>query len=160
MSDLFGNEIIRTLGLYQPYATLMLPPYNKVETRWVRRNKKPPFPLGKYLIYATKKQYTAFEFESIAGKRLAHQANKLLFQHGDKNLWIGHAIGVGELYKIEEMTNRLDDRAFVESFAGDSAHQMWALHFKDMKRINPFKFKGKQGVGILPKEQHHLIELL
>ena len=55
MSDLFGenNEVIRTLGFYQPYCTAML--HGKVETRWIIEGRTPPMPLGKYLLYSTKK---------------------------------------------------------------------------------------------------------
>lgn len=45
---------IRTLGFYQPFGTLML--HGKIETRWVKVGKKPPFPEGKYLFYSTQKR--------------------------------------------------------------------------------------------------------
>ena len=48
-----GAGKIRTLGFYQPFGSLML--HGKIETRWVRKGKKPPFPLGKYIFYTTQK---------------------------------------------------------------------------------------------------------
>lgn len=160
---------IRTLGLYQPYATLMLPPYNKIETRWVMAGKKPPFPLGKYVIYSTKKFYSNYEFEEIAGERLANYAWREMRQHDkfEHFKWRGYAIGIGELYEIKKMEKRYGDRAFVDVkettngiYTDYPDFQLWALFFRDVKRIKPFPFKGKQGVGFLSKEDEAKIEYI
>ena len=37
---------------------------------------------------------------------------------------------------------------------------LWGLHFENMRRIKPFPFKGKQGIGFLTKEQKQLIEFV
>ncbi len=161
-------EKIRTLGLYQPYATLMLPPYNKVETRWVIKGRKPPFPLGKYLIYATQKFYTTFEFEAIAGTELMHKAYKMMRDNEEMlQARIGWALGIGELYKVELMTAEISDRAFVKTdvlqcFDEEKGNEyvLWSLHFKDMKRIMPFRIKGKQGIGFLSEVDQAKIEYL
>lgn len=44
--------MIRTLVIYQPYATLM--GHGKLETRWVKHGRKPPFPRGKLKPVITK----------------------------------------------------------------------------------------------------------
>jgi hypothetical protein len=67
MIDIFGNETIRTIGLYQPFASLMH--HGKIETRWVKKGKKPPFPLGKYILYSTLKSYSDKELDYICGER-------------------------------------------------------------------------------------------
>lgn len=162
-------NVIRTLGLYQPYATLMLPPYNKIETRWVIKGKKPPFPLGQYMIYSTKRFYSPYEFNNIAGVVLADKANHLIKDNFDKMtvLQCGFALGTGELYKVERMTVELESKAFVkvhfteaESATDEKEYDLWALFFRNVKRIKPFKFSGKQGVGFLSEEHQAKIEHL
>lgn len=157
MTDLFGSEIIRTIGLYQPYASLML--NGKLESRWVAADRKPPFPKGKYLIYATKKEYSNEEFQRIAGM-FWDKAMSILRTEKTKHL-TGVGLAIGELYRVESIrTISQCDEAFVEppsplddseQFTYDS-HCLWGLRFKDVKRIKPFPFKGKQGVGFLSEE--------
>jgi hypothetical protein len=173
MKDLFNNEVIRTLGLYQPYATLML--HGKIESRWVKRGKKPPFPLGEYLIYSTKKQYKFDEFTKMAGYDLATKARELFFKDVC-NINITHsqhlngfAIGVGELFEVCKMpATWLDDAYYwppvdqidpnVEGEISIDGYTLWALRFKDVKRIKPFPFKGKQGTGFLKANDKAKIE--
>jgi len=166
MKDLFGEETIRTLGLYQPYATLML--HGKIETRWVYHTKKAPFPLGKYLIYSTKKAYSVGEFRSIAGDHYPEAERTFM---DDPTIQLnGYALGIGDLIKVEplsgwEATLRTfvdPDMRQVESidpFTIDS-RVLWGLYFENMRRIKPFPFKGKQGIGFLTKEQKQLIKFL
>lgn len=169
MADLFGNEIIRTLGLYQPYAGLMLPPYNKIETRWIADNHKPPFPLGKYLIYATQKMYSIDEFKSIAGDTAVHIYRD--FSTKEKFHLRGMAIGVGDLVEVRKMEKEDAEKAFVQIKSddalryigpdkGDKSYTRYCLVFENMREIIPFQFKGKQGVGILPMEMKSKIKIL
>ncbi len=144
--------IIRTLGFYQPYASLML--HGKVESRWVIKGKKPPFPLGKYLIYSTKKRYSPEGFKDIAGDK-AHYALDLLKDEPTASL-DGYALAVGDLVEIVPMTPTMELRAFIDTDMRLWESQdpitidgrcLWGLVFDDVKRIKPFPFKGKQGVG-------------
>lgn len=165
MIDLFGNEKIRTLGLYQPFATLML--YGKIETRWVNYPKKAPFPLGKYLIYSTQRCYDFFEAEQMMGEEvdLAHRHFKTEINYGKgtinpetKDFILGHAICLGDLVHILDPITPDIHHTFVEYMAPCTRRRV-GLAFENMQRIEPFKFKGKQGVGILTEEQKKLIKI-
>jgi len=166
MKNLFGEETIRTIGLYQPYATLML--HGKVETRWVYHTKKAPFPLGKYLIYSTKKAYSGSEFAHIAGDHTV-DAIKLVEHDPSINL-NGYGLCIGDLVRVvplngwEAMINTFVDPPMrymtsIEPFTLDG-RVLWGLYFENMRRIKPFPFKGKQGIGFLTAEQKQLIEFV
>lgn len=156
---------IRTIGLYQPYATLML--HGKLESRWVAAGKKPPFPLGKYLIYSTKKEYTISEFQHLAGMFWDRAMSILRTDHSKHRTGVGLAIG--ELYCVEKIyTFSQCEEAFIEpptpldddvknQFAYDG-RALWGLRFKNVQRVKPFPFKGKQGVGFLSEEDQAKIE--
>lgn len=159
---------IRTLGLYQPYASLML--HGKVESRWVKAGKKPPFPLGKYMIYSTKKSYSEKEFKHISGGCYRY-AVVLLEDESTKNL-NGYAIAVADLVEVTtfgQSTGMPENRAFVDTPMDQwesndpitiDGHVLTALVFENVKRIKPFPFKGKQGVGFLTEEQVSKIEII
>jgi hypothetical protein len=148
---------IRTIGLYQPYASLML--HGKLESRWVQKGKKPPFPLGKYLIYSTKKRYSDAEFNYVAG-RMAFEAKTILKDEPTADL-CGYAIAVGDLVELILMTPVLEPSAYIdtdltlwESNAPITVddHVLWGLRFENVCRIKPFEFRGKQGVGFYDGE--------
>lgn len=173
MEDLFGHEKVRTIGLYQPYATLML--YGKIESRWVRSGRKAPFPLGKYLIYSTKKAYKDYEFKRLSGETFYEARKCFGFEElipACTNNLNGFAIAVGDLVEVCPMPIAMLERAFfipptseLEYDAPDGqlridGYTLWALVYNDVKRIKPFPFKGKQGVGILTEAQRKKIEFL
>lgn len=168
MKDLFGDETIRTFGLYQPFASLML--NGKVETRWVMNNKACPFPFGKYLLYSTKVGYTEEGFRYIAGEY--YDEAKTVLTNEPTLALNGYALCIGDLWHKIKMTNYSMKNAYVGlknmqsclsmerntiEFDGRS---LWGLHFMNVKRIKPFPFKGKQGIGFLTKEQKQLIEFV
>lgn len=152
------NEVIRTLGLYQPFATLML--HGKIETRWVQSGKKPPFPLGKYLIYATKESASYSEVYRVSGQYFSRLNWAIIDNDNPDNvLYGGMAMAVGNLISIVPYMS-LDDKAstFVDSLDGwmevvkggkSTYYTLWALVFENVKRIKPFQLKGKQGIGFL-----------
>lgn len=157
---------IRTLGLYQPYAGLMA--YGKIETRWVKKGKKPPFPLAEYLLYSTKKRYEDFEFRSIAGEMWYKKSTEIRMSdktgifHRD-----GYAILLGRLSHIIDtdgiVMNDLDKgllKTFVDVGYETETHRLVGLVFEGIQRIKPFQFNGKQGVGILSPEDFQKIEIL
>lgn len=148
---------IRTLGLYQPYASLML--HGKLESRWVKKGKKPPFPPGKYLIYSTKKRYSDAEFKHVAG-HMAVEAKMVLKDEPTVNL-CGYAIAVGDLVELIQMTPILEPSAFIDTDLMQwqsnapiiiDGYVLWGLRFENVCRIKPFPFKGKQGVGFYEGE--------
>lgn len=168
MKNLFGEETIRTLGLYQPFATLML--HGKVETRFVTYPKKAPFQFGKYLIYSTIKCYDFDEAMDLMGDQEAEA--RVIFRkefemghagtiHPDtRNLLLGHAIGIGDLIEIiDPITPDNNVKTFVE-YVEPCSRRRVGLVFENMRRIKPFPFKGKQGIGFLTPEQKQLIEFV
>lgn len=165
-----ASEKIRTLGLYQPYASLML--HGKIESRWVEEGKKPPFPLGKYLIYSTKKSYSVEEFKHVAGDYYNDARN--IITREETSTLNGYAICMGDLVKREKLGYNQLPKAFVDinitmvkmgkedidwykEIIVDG-RQLWGLHFENVKRIKPFEFKGKQGVGFLSRVDQMRIE--
>lgn len=159
-------EPIRTLGLYQPFASLMM--HGKIETRWIRKGRKPPFPLGKYLIYATKKPYGLPELSQIAGNQ--YDRIKQII-HGTR-VEYGKALCVGDLVKIIYVLPGMEKETFVDchkttrikylktNVAPIEVHQvMIGLIFENVRRIKPFPFEhGKQGIGFLQPQDVEKIE--
>lgn len=158
MADLFGNEkeVIRTLGFYQPFGSLML--HGKIETRWCRVGRKPSFPLGKYLFYTTQKKcgngvlfdWCGAEIMSNIIQTLSGELTKFLF---------GYALCYGTLFSIRPMRLEDEKKCFVK-YKGiilrkdkngvEHEYQQQCLFFENIERIEPYKFlEGKQGVGIL-----------
>ncbi|MDO9186954.1 MAG: hypothetical protein Q7W13_13150 [Bacteroidia bacterium] len=157
--DLFGNkkEIIRSIGFYQPFGSLMF--HGKVETRFVRKGKKPPFPKGKYLIYTTKKECDNATLYNWCGNDVILDITKMLHNSNDETrLLNGWAIGIATLSEIKILTPT--DKSYVK-FIGEKIEIIddipvtkiqWALHFKDIFKIKPFEWKhGKQGIGFVPE---------
>lgn len=149
------SEVIRTIGLYQPYASLML--CDKLESRWVVAGKKAPFPKGEYLIYSTKKEYSNQEFQRLAGMFWDSALQKL---RTEKTRYLtGQAIAYGELCRVEKIKTimELSETFYEPPHPLDDTHNtfqydgrvLWGLRFKNVRRIKPFPFKGKQGVGFL-----------
>lgn len=164
--DLFGDkqsEVIRTLGFYEPFGSLML--HGKIETRWVREGRKPPFPLGRYLFYTTKEPCDPTDQRDWCGEYLMMRITKTLVKQGGFNN--GMALGIGELVEIRLLTPEDEEQAFVKyvgrkvfTIKGEDVHKIqWALVFKDVKRIESFKWEyGKQGTGFVPDEIIPLIK--
>lgn len=154
--DMFGHEKIRTLGLYQPFATLML--HGKIETRWVRNGKKPPFPLGKYLIYSTKKGYEDEELKELCG---AQYARAIALEEADDTAGLyGYGLCIGELVKIvDPLDFSYDEVAFIHVRPAED-FRLVGLVFTDVKRIKPFAFHGKQGIGFLSENELSSVEYL
>lgn len=157
-------EKIRTLGFYQPYGSLML--HGKVETRWVKTGKKPPFPLGKYLFYTTQKKATKEQLLEWSGNIITEKIKSTL-QNEETVGYNQYAIGIGELFKVEPLT--INDEGFVllqkekvELKDGLRIHKtQWALHFENVQRIDPFLWKyGKQGVGFVPETEIIKIKII
>lgn len=175
VESLFGDlvfvekkkEPIRTLGFYEPFGSLMLK--GKIETRWVDVTRKPPFPLGKYVFYTTKKPCSNPQlFEWSGAELMATIINLLKDGTRHKN---GYAIAVGELVELYPMAKVDEGKGFV-LWAGlklfvnpvtkkATMKKQWCLKFDNVKAIEPFEFKfGKQGVGILHESEHHKIKVL
>lgn len=167
MNDLFGNnelEKVRTLGFYQPFGSLMI--HGKIETRWVREGKKPPFPLGMYLFYTTKESANGLKLMDWCGPEIIDIITHRLC--GEETCSMnGYAIAVGELINVRHLKKEDEPLAFVKYqgskilYDGNGkilTQRQWALIFENVKTIKPFKYEfGKQGVGFLPNQYRHLI---
>lgn len=133
----------RTIGLYQPFTTLML--HDKDETRWVKKGKKPPFPLGNYVIYSTLKRYDLADIHNISGPVIAERMNEVMKDDPTCSLW-GYAIAHGTLVEVRPMRPEDSDKCYV-LYQEKEDKTLWCLIFENVTRIEPIKFKGKQGVG-------------
>jgi hypothetical protein len=156
--NLFGenDEVIRTLGFYQPYGSLML--HGKIETRKVRVNKKPPFPCGKYLFYTT--QIPADQETLLNWSGHFIEGIEKITRNESTIALNGYAIGIGVLKKLWIMKDEDEEKCFVNN-EWTPFKTNWCLGFENVHRIIPFEFKfGKQGVGILRKSEYEKINLV
>lgn len=159
-----GAGKIRTLGFYQPFGSLML--HGKIETRWVRKGKKPPFPLGKYIFYTTQKACDTFTLFQWCGAEIILSITNTLQNDSTKDLK-EVALGIGELIEVRPLTKEDEAMAFVK-FLGEKTEFIddveitkvqWALIFKNVQPFEPFEWKyGKQGVGFLPDELYGKVD--
>ncbi len=161
------SRVIRTIGLYQPFGSLMLPEYGKVETRWIREGRKPPFPEGEYLIYTTKKPVDIPTMIEWCGVQEVSRINELLLNEPTIH-YNGYAIAKAYLSAKWELKQE-DQNTYVkftgrktEIIKGEPVVKIqWALKAENVQRIQPFKWKhGKQGVGIVPVEELENIKVL
>jgi len=147
---------MRTLGFYQPFCSLMF--HGKLETRWVREGKKPPFPEGEYLLYSTIEPCDAFTLYNWCGPEIALNIQKKL--EGDTSRFRNkRALGIGTLIDVRPMVKEDEKRAFVKHIGYkvdviNGKHitkRQWILEFENVYRILDFEWKyGKQGVGKVP----------
>lgn len=160
------SDIIRSLGFYQPFGSLML--HGKIETRWCREGRKPPFPLGNYLLYTTLKSCDEQTLVRWCGKQIMYNIFETLKNEPTKTKE-GYAIAIATLKHVSSMIKEQEQECFVE-YKGvrlkEDAKGNWhpyrqqCLWFLNIERIEPFQFKGKQGVGILTDEQKSQIKIL
>lgn len=154
MTDLFGNQKIRTLGLYQPFASMMA--FGKIETRWVGKSKsgkwkKPPFKLGKYLIYSCKKAYHVSDgaLDGISTHDQIDIIEDLQYQYAIFFTEFGSALMLTDLVRIIDPLTSDVENTYVRFQQPTDTHRMVGLVFENVQRIQPFEFKGKQGIGFL-----------
>lgn len=145
------DQVIRGLSWKAPFARMMLPPFNKVETRsWPTKIR------GLVLICESKKGYSNLEALRIMGpennSRVFGVENKYnvsredLF-HGNS----GYAIGIGiltsccpaieldpqEIYDWDMRKKHFEEKTFCIFH-----HDLFALSFSEVTPIVPFKFSG------------------
>jgi len=161
LDELYKGQVIRTLGLHQPFATLMLRG-KSIETRWIMRGKKPPFPKGVYALYSTSKSYSEDELRAICG----HQYDRAMRDsEGDSSHVHNHLILVGELDKLVYVVPSMADETYIEYSERDT-HVLVGLVFKNVRRIKPIPFvdedgrkAGKQGIGFLSGYHRRQIQI-
>lgn len=136
-------------------AMLML--HGKLETRYVKTGKKPPFPLGPYLIYSTKKRYSWKDLMSMCGVPTYVNITGIEAL-AKKGKYKGVAICTCDLVEIiDPLPDGHWDKAYV-TVAATETHRPVGLRFENVKAVRPFKIgKGKQGVGWLAPDLEKLI---
>lgn len=165
MIDLFGNEPMMALSWKQPYAGLMLPPFNKIETRtWPTKYR------GLVLICASQKDYKLDQIFGISGAKQYYRIIETLnhiFTNG--TLLNGHAIGVGRLVDCRPMTKQDEDKCYV-NYPGEWYHvpkdgvpkkkRLYCHEYADVRAIEPIPFKGAQGFRKVTDEVKQLIKFI
>ena len=133
-TDLFGKQYfqaIQALSWKQPFGSLML--HGKIETRtWKTEHR------GKVLLCLSDKPYKDNEVLEMVTSQQWDQINQLLLNEPTKEL-IGHAFAVGVLVECRQMWPEDETPAFVKY----NPH-LYSHIYKDVRRIEPFKFKGAQ----------------
>lgn len=160
------TEKVLALSWKQPYAGLMLPPYNKIETRKWSTNYR-----GLVLICASAKDYRLDQIFDISGgeqyDRIINLLDDLKSKHLLKN---AHAIAIGRLKNCRPMQEKDENNCFVR-FAGkwfeispktgkSKECQLYCLEFEDVRPIKPIPFKGSQKWKHVPQEIINQIQFL
>jgi hypothetical protein len=146
-----NKTIIRALWWNQPFASLMLPPYYKDETRKRKTNVR-----GKVLICACKRPFSIDEIGVITGNEQYRRiVSSGLSGHAFHRENLGQAIGIGNLVDCYPMTKEHEDKCYVQYKPG-----LWVWKFEDVKRIEPFSIPGKQGWAILDEETKEKIKII
>lgn len=135
---------MRALSWKEPYGSLMLPPYGKIETRARYTNVR-----GQVLICTSKVPYSE---NDVLGISRTNQACRIYESLGD--IWHlyplnGQAIAVGNLVDCRPMTKADEDACFV---AYDPEFQRYCWIFEDVREIKPFPWKGAQGWKKVPQK--------
>lgn len=167
--NIFGqyDNVIRTIGFYQPFCSLML--HGKVETRWVRKGRFAAFPLGAYIGYGTKIGCSIEKLKNWCGDEIYGLVTETLCDDNSQHihgqaLWIGNLIKIGTMYQWQEKECFVKHKGIIQrrNKKGE-IHDYYqnCLYFENVQAIEPFEFKyGKQGVGIFPSEEKHLIKII
>lgn len=147
MKDLFNQEPIRALTWWEPYASLMLPPFNKIETRtWSTKYR------GLVLICSAKKFMSESDIMSVSGPFYTQRIFTEMSRHHIKEKR-GFAIAVGRLVDCRLMQPIDEAQCFVKYDPTKYVHI-----YEDVKPIEPFKWKGSQGWKKLTEEEKQLIK--
>lgn len=138
------QQKVLALSWKQPYASLMLPPFNKIETRkWQTKYR------GLVLICATLTSYKDGPLLDLAGPE---QFNRIFAQTTDMRMEIfktrGYAIGIGRLIDCRPMTNADEDKCFVKYNPTLYCHV-----YDEVMPIDPFRWHGSQGWSQLTFDQ-------
>jgi len=148
------DAIIRALWWNQPFASLMLPPFDKDETRGRETKVR-----GLVLICACKKAYDNERLNEIAGneqyKRICRTGIIEYIDDPENTGLLGHAVGIGNLFDCYPMKKEHENKCYVEY-----KPHLWVWKFANVQPIKPFEVKGKQGWAILTEEEKNKITLL
>lgn len=138
---------IRALTWKQPFAELMLPPVNKIETRIWPTNYR-----GWVLICAGKEGYSKNQVMDIAGFHNPVRIEKAI---GDRTQHFGKAIGLGFLSNCRPMVRTDESQTFVEYYSDLYCHIYSVVY-----PIVPIDWRGSQGWRTVPREVKEQIIIL
>jgi hypothetical protein len=128
---------VRALSWKEPFATLMLYPYDKNETRkWHAKYK------GWILMCRSKIAYDDAALLEIAGEKQYHRIVSLANEdnrfYSNKNE--GQAMAIGRLVNSRPMKEEDADKCFVQYNRNLFVHE-----YEGVRSIEPFYWKGVQG---------------
>jgi hypothetical protein len=142
-----NGDPIKALNWRQPFASLMLPPYNKVETRTWNTHVR-----GLVLIVASIKPYDHHEIGHLMGFANREDVYR---QAGHDGFINGCALGIGRLVDCRKL--RKDDKHFL--LWEDGMEERFAHIYEDVHPIEPFAFKGGQKWKIVTDDTRKQIKL-
>ncbi len=136
---------IRILTWKQPYATLMLPRFNKIETRtWDTKYR------GLVAIHAAKVPYTEKQIDEISGKMSIEIEDDIILEKCP----LGVIIAVGTLVDCRPMRPEDARRCYV-----DYNPNLFCHIYENVRELDVYiPYKGKQGWSKLPEEIINVLE--
>jgi hypothetical protein len=149
--ELTGYERILALSVKEPYGSLILH-HNKKETRTWAPNTK-----GYLLLCGSKEPYSAQSIREISGdiqvKRICEALGAS--DASEFNRYCGYAFAVGKLSNCRPMLPTDENDCFVKYY-----DDLFCWEFEKVYAIEPFKWKGTQGLTVVPHETVKQIMLL
>lgn len=148
---------VRALSWKQPFAELMLPPYDKIETRIWPTNYR-----GWVLICASQSRYSEMDLIDISGEV---QTQRIFnsFNARRQSERLAQAIGIGYLTDCRPMQKADENRCFVQykepwmvrskKTGYCKTKRLWVHVYENVSRIECIEWKGKQGWSTLTPEQ-------
>jgi hypothetical protein len=143
-----NGDPIRSLCWKEPFGSLMLPPYNKVETRTWKTNVR-----GLVLIVLSQ-PYNPAQIVELCGLNQGALITRTLTGHD--GFMKSCAIGIGRLADCRHL--REDDKHFLEWTP--SLGERYAHIYEDVYRIETIPMKGHQGWRFVPDEIRKQIKLI
>jgi hypothetical protein len=142
-----GDEI-RALSWKQPFASAMLA--GKIETRtWATKYR------GLVLICTSLQAYSEEIEDKLCGKDLYRSLLRVLGSQLDTLDHNGFAIAIGRLVDCFPMQPVHEEKCFVQWRQGLYCHV-----YSDVRKIQPFRWKGSQGWRVVDPETRKLIKLI
>jgi hypothetical protein len=143
------QSVVRALTWKEPFATAMLRGKSKETRTWK------VYPRGLVLICSGMAMYSTDQLIEICG---IGNFDRLCTIVGDRqrifSLTRGKAIAIGRLVECWPMKQEDEAEAFVK------LNRLYVHKYVEIRPINPFPFRGKQGWTILTEEQKNQIEFL
>lgn len=146
----FLDYDVRALTIRQPFATLMLPPACKVETRTWNTTYR-----GWVLICAGQIRYKPWRLVQLCGEEQLQRMDSYLDGRDDEiKSSMGMAIGIGKLVDILPMTREHEDSCFLKC-----QPQTFCHIFSEVQPIHQFPWTGSLGYTALHDDTKNKIKI-